>query len=78
MSSDVEAQNSVQHTFRRHITIDRAVDSQFTPAGDVIHTTARYPAEFRTLSIHVETKNSFGEGNTGLTRTKTVKGHFIC
>ncbi|OBZ73885.1 Sodium/potassium-transporting ATPase subunit alpha [Grifola frondosa] len=82
---DVEAQKEAK--FPRRITIDDSFlavvgdpltathtrHSHTAPRNDSIEVVARIPAEFRTLSIHVETKTSLDGGRIGTSRRVAVK-----
>ena len=73
--SDLEAQNEQLTRFRRHVTIEeRELAPQASRHGAEM--VPRLTGEFRTLSIHVETRTSPIDADTGATRKAAVKGAY--
>ena len=71
-SADLEAQNEKLARFPRHVTIDeRNPEPTRRPSIEV---TPRFPSEFRTLSLHVETRTSPVDGDAVVPRKTAVKG----
>ncbi|RPD63077.1 sodium-potassium ATPase [Lentinus tigrinus ALCF2SS1-6] len=68
---DFEAQAEKLTRFPRHVTIEEQGDSPSRHPS--IEGAARFPSEFRTLSVHVETRTSPVDGDAVVPRKTTVK-----
>ena len=71
--SDLEAQGEKLSRFRRHVTIDEGdLSPQHSRHG--VDMVPRLTGEFRTLSIHVETRTSPVDADTGRVRKAAIMG----
>lgn len=73
---DFEAQAEKLTRFPRHVTIEEQTNSPLRQSS--IERAARFPSEFRTLSIHVETRTSPVDGDAVVPRKTAVKGGLCC
>ncbi len=72
--SDVEAQREKATQFPRHVTLDPDEADRPRPPPTRQATGPRLTSEFRTLSIHVETRTIPINEGVGGSRKKAVKG----